>query len=207
MRLCTISALLSALGATGLCGQLSNQQIQATVTNSPWARPVAVEGRTVIVRWESARPVIDACAQGGMENYLFSCASKLLYLSGLQNKFTGIVEHFHVLSISNYPRMPVLGPGPHPPEHSAAANEELAEMGTRLRETTTLSAGAGATVKPVDVVVLPAGDALLVLLFFERAEPLTSQERELKFESTYGSIHISTSFSVGEMQGRGKPAL
>lgn len=212
MRLWIVPLLLT-LSTIPLFGQWTDQQIKEIVTNSPWAKQVALNGSPVTVRWESAAPVIEACAQGGMEKYLFSCASKLLYLSGLEKKFTEMVEHFWILSISNYPKLPVTGAGPPPPEHSAAANAELAKAGKEIQRTTTLTPDSGPPLTPIDVVVLPAGDALLVLLFFDRAgfsdraEPLAPEPKDMFFDSIYGEVHIKTRFHLADMKDKGKPAL
>jgi len=54
----------------------------------------------VVVRWEAARPVCEACARGGMDRYLFSCTSKILYLSDLERKFDELAQAFYILSMS-----------------------------------------------------------------------------------------------------------
>jgi hypothetical protein len=199
--------LLLTLSTMPLFGQWTDQQVKEMVTNSPWAKQVALKGSPVTIRWESAAPVIEACAQGGMERYLFSCASKLLYLSGLEKKFTEMVEHFWILSISNYPKLPVTGTGPPPPEHSVTANAELAKAGKEIQQTTTLTPDGGSSLTPIDVVVLPAGDALLVLLFFDRTAPLAPERKDMFFDFNYGEVHIKTRFHLADMQDQGKPAL
>src|SRR4051794_15481190 len=58
----------------------------------------------IIVRWDSAAPVCEACAHGGLERYLFSCYSKLMYLSGLSANFDKLSKAFYLLTMSNYPK-------------------------------------------------------------------------------------------------------
>lgn len=208
MRLGNVLAILltACFGASAQqplndAAALSAQAIKSMVTDSAWAKPAPVPGRKtpVIVRWESALPVYEACAQGGVERYLFSCASKLLYLSGLAEKFQRMIEHFYVLSISNYPKPLELSVGPQPPEHSSAANAQLASLGKRIGQGTSISCTAKVPLRPVDVVVLPAGSELLVLIFFSRSEPLTLQDDEVSFESIYGNLQIKSTFQLKEM--------
>src|SRR5437762_3446879 len=86
----------------------------------------------IVVRWDSAAPVCEACARGGLERYLFSCYSKLMYLSGLSAKFDELSKGFYILSMSNYPKSP-LGRDGDAPQHSGASNAALERMGERLR--------------------------------------------------------------------------
>ena len=89
----------------------------------------------IVVRWESARPVCEACARGGMDRFLFSCTSKILYLSDLERKFDELSQAFYILSMSNYPNA---GHGSDPPQHSAAAAAILERMGRRIQQSTFL---------------------------------------------------------------------
>jgi hypothetical protein len=187
-------------------GPWSPQEIKRIVTDSPWAR-TSQTSPPILVRWESALPVSEACSQGDMERYLFSCASKLLYLSGLSDKFAGLAKHFYILSMSNYPKPPELTRGTQPPEHSPAANAALASLGKRMQQTTLLRRTEGPAIRPRDIVVLPAGDTLLVLIFFPRTQPLTLNDKEILFESTYGSVRVSARFDLRSMLYKGRVEL
>ena len=103
----------------------SEPQIRSMVTDSAWAKQahITIRGtwntsRTpwsetdsddptsatpIIVRWESAASIREACAAGGMEKYLFSCYSKLMYLSGQSKEFGELADSYYVVSISNFP--------------------------------------------------------------------------------------------------------
>ena len=119
----------------------------------------------IIVRWDSAAPVCEACAQGGLKTYLFSCYSKLMYLSGQSAKFDELSKAFYILSMSNYPKPPS-GRDGDAPQHSAASNAALERMGQRIQQTTFIRRKGKAPISPAKVLVLPAGHALLPVVFF-----------------------------------------
>jgi hypothetical protein len=59
-------------------------EIKQMVNESPWAKLASVRMRSglptapeILVRWDSAVPILEACSHGGMERHLFTCASKL----------------------------------------------------------------------------------------------------------------------------------
>ena len=92
-------------------------EVKEIVTASPWARaatvrvPEGMVATAIVVRWDSAAPVREACSVGGMVPHLFTCASKLLYVSGLGQKFEALRQEYYVIGVSNYPKPP-RGPGP-----------------------------------------------------------------------------------------------
>jgi hypothetical protein len=125
----------------------------------------------------------------------------------LSKKFEQIAEHYYILNISNYPRAETLGPGPHAPEHSAEADTMLAGIGKRMKQTTFLRPTGKRAVQAEDIVILPAGDALLVLIFFPRTEPLTVMDKEVGFESSYQKIKVEVTFRLSEMVYQGRLGL
>lgn len=216
--------------------QWSEQEIKIMVTDSPWAKEAnvrvkgsadaiqaprtgrvagdspegvpALPGETVpatphiIVRWDSAVPVYDACAKGGMERHLFSCASKLLYLSGLSQKFAELAKEFYIVSMSNYPRR-----GSDAPQHSAAANAALERLGQRIQQATLLKRKGRNPIKPARIVALPAGQAMLLMVFFSRTEALALDDKEVSFESADGTIEVRSTFNLRKMVYKSKLEL
>ena len=150
----------------------------------------------IVVRWESARPVCEACARGGMDRFLFSCTSKILYLSDLERKFEELSQEFYILSMSNYPN---LGRGSNPPQHSAAAAAILERMSSRIQQTTFLKCTGKSPIEPSRAVILPTGRTLLVILFFPRTEPLLPDDREVVFDSDGDTIRVKSRFNLGKM--------
>jgi hypothetical protein len=156
----------------------------------------------IVVRWDSAVPVCEACANGGMERHLFSCTSKLLYLSGLSRKFEELAKEFYIVSLSNYPWR-----GSGAPQHSAAANAALERLGQRIQQATFLKRKGKNPVHPARVVALPAGQALLLMIFFPRTEALALDDKEVSFESADGTIEVRSKFDLRKMVYKGKLEL
>src|SRR6202035_1592681 len=102
----------------------------------------------ILVRWDSAAPVYQACSKGGMERHLFSCASKLLYLSGLGKKFDELREGFYIVGMSNYPKTLR---DEEAPQHSEAANAALERMSRRIQQATFLKRKGKSPSRPVHV--------------------------------------------------------
>jgi hypothetical protein len=161
----------------------------------------------VIVRWDSAAPVCDACARGGLEKYLFTCTSKLLYVSGLSEKFAEMAQSFYIISLSNYPKIVPAGSGHEPPQHSPAAQAALERIGQRMQEMTWLRIKGREPIRPARVLILPAGTGLLPVIFFPRTELLTGDDPDLVFESGDGTLSLTVEFSLGKMVYHGKLAL
>jgi hypothetical protein len=234
MRLCVILAISFAAALPALAedfwtvrhpDQWSEQEIKRMVTDSPWARELtarvkgsdalfesplsageAAPAPRIVVRWDSAAPVAEACAKGGMERYLFSCASKLLFLSGLSQKFEELSKEFYIVSMSNYPN--TLGTKERDaPQHSDAANAALERLSDRVRKATFLKRKGKDPIEPARVVALPAGQALLLMVFFSRAASLTFDDGEVVFESADRTMEFKTKFNLRKMIYRGKLAL
>ena len=159
---------------------------------------------TIVVRWESATPVSEACAKGGMDPYLFSCTSKLLYLSGLAQKFTDLAREFYIVSMSNYPNLAGEGKAGDAPQHSAAANAALESLAHSLQQTTFLRRGTKTPIQPAHAVALPAGRVLLIIFFFPRTEPISLADKEIGFTSSNGAMDVKTKFSLQKMVFRGR---
>jgi hypothetical protein len=158
----------------------------------------------VVVRWEAARPVSEACASGGMDRYLFSCTSKILYLSDLGNKFDELAQAYYILSMSNYPNA---GRPGDPPQHSSAAAAALERMSRRIQQSAFLKRAGKTPLEPSKVVILPAGHALLVILFFSRSEPITLADKEVVFDSESDTIVVKSRFNLGRMVYKGRLEL
>ncbi|MEO8594612.1 MAG: hypothetical protein ABI759_14945 [Candidatus Solibacter sp.] len=217
MRLTSIFALGPAI-VLSLCaasdfwntrapGDWSAAEIKQMVTASPWAKPATVSVHdspsrlpAILVRWDSATPVREACSAGGMEPYLFSCASKLLYLTGLGEKFDALRKSFYIVSVSGYPKPPrAEGDAP---EHSEAGDAALAQLGGNIRETTFLKREGKPPIQAGQIIVLPAGDALLLLAFFPRAAELATGDGDVLFESVNGPLTLKATFPLGKMAFR-----
>jgi len=181
-------------------------EIKEMVTGSPWARAATVrvpEGTAapeIVVRWDSAAPVREACSVGGMVPHLFTCASKLLYVSGLGQKFEALRQEYYVIGVSNYPK-PARASGD-PPEHSDAGDAMLAQMGRRIQHSTFLKREGKAAVAPDQIVVLPAGDSLLLIVFFPRTAKLVPEDGEVRFECTDSTLTVTAPFDLREMKYR-----
>jgi len=155
----------------------------------------------VVVRWEAARPVCEACARGGMDRYLFSCTSKILYLSDLERKFDELAQAFYILSMSNYPNPGQRGD---PPQHSSAAAAVLERMSSRIQQSAFLKRAGKTPIEASKVVILPAGLALLVILFFPRSEPITLADKEVVFDSEGETLVVKSRFTLGRMVYKGR---
>jgi hypothetical protein len=183
----------------------SESEIRQMVTASPWAKPATVRiGRDsgtglppILVRWESAAPVIAACSLGGMQRPLFTCASKLLYLTGLGPKFDALRETYYIVSLSNYPKPPQTAGDP--PEHSDAGNAGLAAMSRRIQDATFLKRPGRPDLGAEQVIALPAGETLLLLIFFPRAGGLSAEDGDVAFESADGTRAFQAAFDLREM--------
>ena len=185
--------------------QWTPAEIRQMVTDSPWSKRASVRRRSgaaggdtegIVVRWDSATPVSKACAQGGMERHLFSCVSKLLYLSGLADKFEQLRSQFYVVGLSNYPKPPRQAGAP---EHSDAGNAVLEKLSGRIQESTFLRRKGRSPSKPANVISLPAGQSLLVILFFDRTEAISASDGEVSLELAEGGIELETTFPLQKM--------
>ena len=209
----------------------SGEEIRRMVTDSPWAREAQVRLRAegidnfvtippardsvdpagtppsvmpeILVRWDSAAPVCEACSRGGMDRPLFSCISKLLYLSSLSEKFQKLQEEFYIVTVSNYPAPA----GANAPQHSEAANAALERLSGRIQQATFLKRKGRTPFKPAHVAALPAADRLLLMIFFPRTEALSVADKEILFESNDGTIEISARFDLRKMIYRHALAL
>jgi hypothetical protein len=161
----------------------------------------------IVVRWESAAPICQVCARSGLQKYLFTCTAKLLYLSGLSRKFAELSEEFYIVSISNYPKIVPHGRGQEAPQHSAAANAALEELGQRIRQLTFIRRKGKDPIRPAQVVVLPAGQGLLSIVFFPRTAAITLGDKQVLFESADGMIVVTSKFNLRKMIYKGKLEL
>ena len=155
----------------------------------------------VVVRWEAARPVCEACARGGMDRYLFSCTSKILYLSDLERKFDELARAFYILSMSNYPNPGQRGD---PPQPSSAAAAVLERMSSRIQQSAFLRRAGKIPIEASKVVILPAGRTLLVILFFPRSEPITLADKEVVFDSEGETLVVKSRFNLARMVYKGR---
>jgi hypothetical protein len=172
---------------------------------------VAVSGAPVVphlvVRWESALPVTEACAKGGLEKDLFSCTSKLFYLSGLSSKFEDLSKEFYIVSVSSYPKMLAPRLAQEAPQHSAGATAALEQMGQHIQQRTVIKRNGKSPFKPARVIVLPAGRGLLLMMLFHRSEALTVDDKEVLFELKDETIEVESRFNLRKMVYNGQLQL
>ena len=131
-----------------------------------------------------------------MDRFLFSCTSKILYLSDLERKFEELSQEFYILSMSNYPNA---GQGLDPPQHSAAATAVLERMSQRIQQSTFLTRKGKSPIEPSKAVILPTGRTLLVILFFPRTGGLAPADKEVVFDSDGDTIRVKSRFNLGKM--------
>ena len=156
----------------------------------------------ILIRWDSAAPIYEACSSGGLETYLFSCYSKLLYLSGMPKKFDELAHEYYIIGMSNYPN-DLSGRDRDAPQHSAAADAALGRMGERIRLATALKRKGKDALEPAKVLVLPAGSSLLVMLFFPRSTSVSLEDKEVSLESSDGVIEVRCRFKLKPMLRNG----
>ena len=173
--------------------------------DDPDARANASPTPKILVRWESALPVSEACDKGGLEKHLFSCAAKLWSMAGLAAKFTEYQKNFYIVSMSHYPKLRT-APGD-APEHSAAGKAALERMGQRLQQSTQIKRSGKAPMRPTQVLVLPAGPTMRVEVFFPRTEAITLEDREVVFESAGEMLNVTAKFNLNKAVYKGKLEL
>ena len=161
----------------------------------------------LVVRWDSAAPVRAACAKGGLETYLFSCYSKLMFLSGQSAKFEELAQSFYIVSLSNYPVTVLPQRDRAAPQHSSAATAALERLGQSLQEATKLKRKGMPALTPSKVLVLPAGKALLVVIFFPRSAALSLEDKDLVLESSHNGVEIKARFNLTKMFYKGRLEL
>jgi hypothetical protein len=191
---------MADIGATRSQGGPSSEQppVDARMAGTP-----SSGGPQILVRWESALPVYEACSRGGMEQPLFSCVSKLLYLSNLGGKFDLLRQNFYILSMSNYPPLP----SDRAPQHSEAANAALERMSQIIQQSTFLKRNGKRPFQAESVMTLPAGNTVLVIALFPRTESLSLADKKISFESADPRFEISASFNLARMAYQGRLAL
>jgi len=191
----------------------ANQEIGATRAIPPQIGPEPEQARPageppsaaprILVRWESAPPIYEACSRGGMDQPLFSCVSKLLYLSNLGGKFELLRQNFYIVSMSNYPALPA----GNAPQHSDAANAALERMSRRIQQSTFLKRNGRKPFPAERVMTLPAGNAVLVIVLFPRTEVFSLADKKPTFESADPRFELSASFNLARMLYQGRLAL
>ena len=163
------------------------------------ARPATPK---ILVRWDSALPVSEACDKGGLENYLFSCVSKIWSMAGLSGKFAEYQKNFYIVSMSHYPRIRTDGP-----EHSAAGKAALERIGQRLQQSTQIKRSGKTPIRPTQVLVLPAGPTMRIEVFFPRADPIVVEDKEIVFESAGEMLNVTAKFDVRSALFKGRLEL
>jgi hypothetical protein len=167
----------------------------------------AATAPSILVRWESAAPVTDACAQGSMDPAFFSCYSKLLYFSGSTDKWTELARAFYVVSMTNYPRAALPPADRNLPLHSAAATTAYDQLGERIRQGTFLKRKDKPPVPAARIIVLPAGQALLAIALFPRSETITREDKDVTFDSTGPTLQVAAKFTLSKMQYKSRLEL
>jgi len=156
----------------------------------------------ILVRWDSAGPVLDACEHSSnTDKDLFSCASKLFSFSAIGTKFSEMRRDFYIISLSNYPITQ------RDIQHSEAAKAALEKMCERMRTTTWLRPKSRGPVQPDHIIALPWDQALLLLVFFPRTAEFSLDDRELSFQSINGPVEFKATFNLLKMKYQGKLAL
>jgi hypothetical protein len=159
----------------------------------------------VLVRWDSALPVSEACSRGSnTDKDLFSCASKLFSLSVLGRKFEEMRQDFYILSLTNYP---ITQRGKDAIQHSDTGNAALERMCRQMQQTTYLKPKSRPAFRPDHIVALPWDQALLLLVFFPRTEDLSLDDREVAFQSINGIVELKATFDLQKMRFQGKLSL
>jgi hypothetical protein len=131
-----------------------------------------------------------------MDRFLFSCTSKILYLSDLERKFEELSQAFYIVSMSNYPSA---GHSSDAPQHSAAAAAILERMSRRIQQSTFLTRKGKSPIEPSKAVILPTGRTLLVILFFPRTGALTPADKEVVFDSDGDTLKVKAGFNLAKM--------
>jgi hypothetical protein len=120
-------------------------------------------------------------------------------------KFDELRKRYHVIGLSNYPK-PQRREGD-PPEHSEAANAALSRMSGRIQESTALKRPGKPASKPEQVVALPAGQSLLLIVVFPRTAALSQDDGEVVFELADDTMEVKATFNLREMMFRGRLEL
>ncbi len=160
-----------------------------------------------VVRWDSSSPMRDACAKAGMEPYAFSCYSKIMLVSGQSEKFDALAKEFYILTVSNYPKDALPRRDQDAPQHSSEANAALERLGQRLKSKTVLRRKGKESIAPEKVLVLPAGQSLLVVVFFSRLASITLDDGNVVFESIHDLVEIRSRFNLKKMTLNGRLEL
>lgn len=189
--------------------QSSNARVEGAGRSSAGAEvsPNVAARSQSVVRWDSAFPVREACAEAEMEPYAFSCYSKIMLLSGQSEKFEALVKDFYILSVSNYPKAALPRRDQDWPQHSPEAKGALERLGQRLKAKTLLKRKGKPSIAPEQVLVLPAGQALLVVFFFSRSAPITLEDSSVGFESIQDPVEIRSRFNLRKMKVNGRLEL
>jgi hypothetical protein len=171
----------------------------------PDSRPNSVARPALIVRWDSAAPVREACAKAGLQPYAFSCYSTIMFASGQADKFDALTRDFYILTVANYPRTVLPRRDQGAPQHSAEANAALERLGDRLKTKTILKRNGKQDIVPEKV--LPAAQSLLEVFFFSRSASINTQDRTVAFECSLDPVEIRSRFNLSKMTFDGKLEL
>jgi hypothetical protein len=159
----------------------------------------------ILVRWDSALPVVEACERSSnTEKDLFSCASKLFSLSTMGKKFSELRRDYYIIGLSNYP---IMQRGKEAIQHSEAASAALEKMCERMRTTTWLRPKGRGPLQSDHIIALPWDRALLLLVFFPRTAEFSLDDREISFQSVNGTVEFKATFNLQKMKYQGRLAL
>ena len=172
-------------------------EVDRLITKSPWAKEIATPGSGVarrgrksaspqysgVVRWESAKPVLEAMKASLPRNF----------------------SNHYVISVSGLPSprntRPVEGTG----AEVRAAQRENEAVFERIKSLTYL-----AEVKPAIVEETPfgVGETRTILFGFSKALlPLSPDGHEIAFTTQLGTIPVKVKFGPKEMMYRGELAV
>jgi hypothetical protein len=173
----------------------TSDEVDRLITKSPWAKEVTAAGlgsrhgsRQAVVRWESARPVLEALKEP------------------LPRELTG----HYVISVSGmpFPAARVVDPA----ETGAAERARQREMEfivNRITSQTRLEV-KGAATQPAIVQETPfgVGETRTLLYGFSKApRPLSPADSEVIFTTRIGEALVKATFNLREMMYRNELAL
>lgn len=151
----------------------------------------------VHIRWESATPVREAFARLDAANP---------FPKELAEKAAG----YYVLTVEGI-RMQMGRPRPGQPGQQAdqtqVTPEEIRRMQDRMIKAATLLRRDKEPMRPEAVRLLPGEHAPTYQIFFKKTDPITQDEKEVKFQVKMGPLSIETRFRPKDMVFAGLLAL
>lgn len=142
--------------------------------------PTIPEAPKVVVRWETAAPVLEAATRAGVAMIRPEAA-----------------QQFYIVSITGFP----LTGGPNQDK------ERLQGMRDELMKATVLKRKEKDPVAPVRVDVVPGARGATIVFLFMRTVNISADEKEVVFATRMGKAAITSKFQLKDMTYRGALAL